>query len=88
MNFSTDVSKGGEGVYRLMGGTSNASPVVAGVAALMLSVNPALTPKQLKELLLKTATVQPGLEGKITSGGIVNAYDAVTAAKNLVANQN
>lgn len=37
------------------GGTSGAAPIVAGVAALMLSVNPNLTAQQVKEILEETA---------------------------------
>lgn len=37
------------------GGTSGAAPVVAGVAALMLSANPELTATQVRELLMATA---------------------------------
>lgn len=37
------------------GGTSSATPLVAGVAGLVLSVNPELTPNQVKEILQNTA---------------------------------
>lgn len=37
------------------GGTSSATPVVAGVAALVLSVNPDLTAQEVKQILQKTA---------------------------------
>ncbi|HHS95959.1 MAG TPA: peptidase S8 [Phaeodactylibacter sp.] len=37
------------------GGTSSATPLVAGIAALMLSANPSLSAKQVKEILQKTA---------------------------------
>ncbi|MCW6035728.1 S8 family serine peptidase [Spirulina subsalsa FACHB-351] len=40
---------------RSFGGTSSACPVVAGVAALMLSVNPNLTAQQVKQLLQNSA---------------------------------
>jgi subtilisin family serine protease len=80
MNYTTDIV-GGMGTYELTGGTSNAAPGVSGVAAVMLSVNPKSTAIQLKSLLLQTITKLPALKGKIGSEGMVNAYQAVQAAK-------
>lgn len=80
MNYTTSIV-GGVGTYELTGGTSNAAPVVSGVAALMLSVNPKLTAAQLKRLLLLSATRLPALKGRIGSEGMVNAYQAVLAAQ-------
>lgn len=40
---------------KTFGGTSSATPLVAGICALLLSVNPALTAKQVKEILEDTA---------------------------------
>lgn len=81
LNYTTDI-QGGVGTYGLGGGTSDAAPVVSGVAALMLSVNPKLSAERLKSLLLESVTKLPALQGKIASGGMVNAYKAVLAAKN------
>lgn len=41
--------------YKHFGGTSSATPLVAGICALMLSANPDLTAKQVKEILIQTA---------------------------------
>lgn len=41
--------------YKHFGGTSAATPLVAGVCALMLSANPNLTAKQVKKILISTA---------------------------------
>lgn len=65
---------------RLFGGTSGAAPVVAGVVALMLSVNPDLTAEQVRRILMATAdknvdavtdlNPDPNLQG--LSGAFVN----------------
>lgn len=79
-SFSTFVENG-RSAYRLSGGTSNAGPVVAGVAALALSVDPRLGAGALKKILMDTATRLPGLDGKVGCGGMVNAYGALKAAR-------
>ena len=79
-SFSTFMENG-RSTYALTGGTSNAGPVVAGVAALTLSGNPRLGAKELKEILLSTAKPLPALAGKTVCGGIVDAYRALLAAK-------
>lgn len=79
-NFTTSVQDH-YAVYRVAGGTSNTAPVVTGVAALVLSVRPELKAPELKRLLISTATKLSSLDGKVASGGIVNAYNAVRAAK-------
>jgi subtilisin family serine protease len=79
-NFTTDVENG-RSAYRLGGGTSCAAPVVTGVAALALSVDPGLSAPALKKILMDTATRLPALEGKVACGGMVNAYKALVAAR-------
>ena len=79
-NFTTDVENG-RSAYRLGAGTSCAAPVVAGVAALTLSVNPGLSALELKKALMASATPLPALAGKVACGGMVNAYQALLAAR-------
>jgi hypothetical protein len=68
--------------YAGWSGTSFASPIVAGVAALMLSVNPALSNSQIAELLKQTADdVGPAGYDSIFAYGRVNAWRAVNAAR-------
>lgn len=64
-------------------GTSMAAPHVAGVASLMLSANPTLSPAQVSSLLQASVTPFPGGSSCTTStcgAGIVNAAAAVQAA--------
>ena len=81
--------------YGNLQGTSMASPVVAGVAALILSYYPNLTPQQLKSVIEKSAIKPttkvkvPGTEELVElsdisqSGGILNAYGAMKLAATL-----
>ncbi len=68
--------------YVFYQGTSMACPHAAGVAALMLAVNPTLTPAQLEQIMTSTA-VDLGTAGKdkIYGHGLINAYAAVLNAQ-------
>lgn len=66
--------------YHYMSGTSMAAPYVAGVAALMLSVNSSLTPAQLKQIIIDRCTASSSLSNYCVSGGVVNAYSSVLHA--------
>lgn len=89
-----DVSAPGAGIWTTMNGggygawsgTSFASPVVAGVAALMKSANPLLTPGEIESLLFASATDlgNPGKDSWYGSGR-VNAGAAVFAAHHAAA---
>ncbi|MES2963105.1 MAG: S8 family serine peptidase [Bdellovibrionota bacterium] len=59
-------------------GTSMATPHVAGIAALVASVEPMLTYSELKAKVTSTARKTKALEGKVASGGLANAYSALT----------
>ena len=65
--------------YEEHSGTSMATPEVSGVAALILAVNADLSVKDLRERLLTSVDKLPTLEGKIASGGRINAAKAVKA---------
>jgi subtilisin family serine protease len=82
------------GGYGSSSGTSLAAPVVTGVAALLLSYYPDLTPAEVRDILMKSVTpygkkkvINPGTEKKVkmremcVSGGVVNAYNAVKMAE-------
>ena len=82
-----------ENTYRNMSGTSMATPVVAGIAALILEYYPNLSGEQVKNILMQSVT---SLKGKMVykpgkgikadfstlcvSGGVVNAYKALLLA--------
>ena len=65
--------------YAFYQGTSMATPHVSGVAALMLSVKPTLTPDQVTSILQSTARAFPATCSQCGTG-IVNANAAVDAA--------
>lgn len=70
--------------YKYGDGTSMATPFVTGVAALVLSVNPNLTPREIKDIILYTTTKATNLQDKCVSGGRLNAYKAVLCAQSML----
>jgi subtilisin family serine protease len=64
--------------YRGASGTSMATPHVAGVAALILSKSPNMSVTKLREKLLASVDKLPNLEGKVSSGGRINAAEAMS----------
>jgi Subtilase family len=69
------------GAYQLSTGTSIAAAEVSGVVALMIERNPALTPAAVRRILMDTATRLGPKGGRDFGAGLVNAYEAVRAAK-------
>jgi cell wall-associated protease len=82
--------------YEEFDGTSMASPVVSGLAALILSYYPELKPSQVREIIMKSVTkvnhkikyknernenVRANFNEICVSGGIVNAYNALKLAE-------
>ncbi|RZK26462.1 MAG: peptidase S8 [Flavobacterium sp.] len=82
--------------YEELDGTSMASPVVSGLAALILSYYPELKPAQIREIIMKSVSKVPhkvkyknekGENVRVlfseicVSGGIVNAYEALKLAE-------
>jgi serine protease AprX len=63
--------------YTQISGTSMACPFIAGTVALMLEVNPSLTPDEVKQILTETATRMPGYEEFQVGAGYVNVYAVV-----------
>lgn len=63
--------------YREASGTSMAAPQVAGVAALILSLEPNISVEKLRERILKSVDKVDSLNGKVESGGRLNAAKAL-----------
>jgi thermitase len=71
----------GTSTYRSQSGTSFAAPYVAGVAALLFSLNPELTPREIESILRSTADPLPGQN---VGAGRLNAARAVALARDTL----
>lgn len=71
--------------YTYKAGTSMAAPHVAGIAALVLQAEPTLTPDQVMDAIIQSATPVPGCAAIDCGYGLVNAVAAIEAAHDLAA---
>jgi subtilisin family serine protease len=69
------------GGYEEHSGTSMATPFVAGIAGLVLSVEPNLSVKELRDRLFESVDKTDSLKGKVVTGGRLNAARAVGATQ-------
>ena len=69
--------------YTPLNGTSMAAPHVAGAAALLKAYRPRLSPLQLKQLILSTASPAPQLTGRVLSGGRLDVQALLERARRL-----
>ncbi len=67
--------------YIPLSGTSQATPYVTNVIATMKDLNPSLTTRDLKAIILGTVDVKDWLKGKVKTSGIVNRARALKAAE-------
>jgi len=65
-----------DSTYKFGDGTSYAAPIVAGIASLILSAHPELTPMQVRDAIRNTANNSAN-PNNIYGWGMVNAYDAL-----------
>ncbi|MDM1071055.1 S8 family serine peptidase [Empedobacter brevis] len=79
--YSTVPNKDGE--YKNEDGTSMASPVVAGVAALVWAHYPKLTAIDIKQILMDSVNKNSSLADISVTGGVVDAYKAVQLAEKM-----
>ena len=63
--------------YASYSGTSMAAPHVAGVIGLLAAANPDATAAELREAILTTTTPVAGLDGRVATGGLINAEAAL-----------
>jgi serine protease AprX len=74
------------GQYIRAGGTSMSAPMVSGAVANMLEVHPALTPNQVKGILMDTARTVSGVGDEIYLVPAVNQTSSTTANRGLTPN--
>jgi subtilisin family serine protease len=71
-----------DGAYQFTTGTSVAAAEVSGVAALLLERNPALTPAEVRKILMDTAKdLGPRGRDREFGAGLINAFKALTAIR-------
>lgn len=69
--------------YEVLSGTSMSAPIVAGTVALMLEVNPTLTPNAVKAILMATAQNIPNEPYVAQGAGLLNVEGAVRLAGSI-----
>lgn len=72
--------------YTQISGTSMATPFVAGTVALMLDADPTLSPDEIKQILVDSASRMPGYDDFEVGAGYVNSYAAVDKVFNRTKN--
>lgn len=65
--------------YQFFDGTSMSTPMVSGVAALLASYYSQFSVAQIKGIILLTVDKKTSLQGKILTGGRINAFKAITS---------
>lgn len=89
--MTVDVAAPGTAIYStIMGneyfsasGTSQATAIVSGVAAEVLSRHPNFTVAQLKDVLMRSVTKKDNLAGLVASGGVIDLLGALDLANTI-----
>lgn len=68
--------------YGFLSGTSQATAWVTGVASLLLSHDPNLTPEEIKAIFRNSADKFPQFQDKVIDSGRLNAYQALMSLEN------
>ena len=67
------------GGYNYKSGTSFAAPMVSGLASLILTINPSLSPNRVISIIKRHVDRLPALAGFVATGGRINAARALRA---------
>ncbi|MDB5352542.1 MAG: in-like serine protease [Planctomycetota bacterium] len=68
------------GGYATYSGTSMSAPYVSGVVSLLVGLHPEMTAAQLVSRVLNAAKPLPSLQGRLVTGGVVDAANTVSDA--------
>ena len=72
--------------YHPLSGTSMATPHVTGAIALLLAKNSLLTTGELKSAIFDSVTQLEALNGKVSTGGLLNVSEAINSVDNPINN--
>ena len=84
---AADIYSTEKGTYQYSFGTSMATPVVSGSAALVWSLNPAWNAETVIKILIESARVTPELSAYAKQGRQLDLDAAITYARNLLGTQ-
>ena len=81
---STDIYSTVVGSCGYMSGSSMAAPMVSAVSAILFSLKSGLSPAAVKDVILSNTRPLSSLEGKCTTGGLLNLKKCMKAADSLL----
>ncbi len=84
-NSKYNPTGGNNAFYATMSGTSQATPLVSGVASIIYGLNPKLKAYQVRDILMETTSTSFYLKGASQTGGVLNAEVAIKKALDVQA---